>query len=62
MMIVFHWMKIRLVVGKITERKKAYNGRLCKSCFPCLFRVLYDFRRNSTFYADLFSVYKYEIT
>ena len=41
---------------------KLCNGSSCRSCFACVFKVLYEFGLNSTAYSELYCIYQFMMT
>ena len=44
------------------ERDDRCYGNSCKSCFSCVFKVLYQFGLHSTAYSELYCLYKHLMT
>ena len=43
------------------DNRRCY-GNSCKSCFSCVFKVLYQFGVHSTAYSELYCLYKHMMT
>ena len=53
-------MKVPSRMEKTGE--KSCRGSSCRSCVPCVFKVLYEFGLNSTAYSELYCIYQFMMT